>query len=42
MTDVSRARNIAIVGSHHAGKTTLVEALLSHCGAVSRKGSVVD
>jgi elongation factor G len=42
MPDTSRVRNIAIVGTHHAGKTTLVEAILSHCGATSRKGAVTD
>lgn len=42
MTDISRVRNIAIVGSHHAGKTTLVESILSHCGAIGRRGTVVD
>ncbi|HEX5275982.1 MAG TPA: elongation factor G [Candidatus Rubrimentiphilum sp.] len=42
MPDISRVRNIAIVGTHHAGKTTLVEAILSHCGAISRKGAVTD
>ncbi len=42
MTDISRVRNIAIVGTHHAGKTTLVEAILSHCGATSRRGAVTD
>ena len=42
MTDISRVRNIAIVGSHHAGKTTLVEAILMHCGALGRKGAVTD
>jgi elongation factor G len=41
-SDISRVRNIAIVGSHHAGKTTLVEAILAHCGAIGRKGSVTD
>jgi elongation factor G len=40
--DISRVRNIGIVGSHHAGKTTLVEAILAHCGAIGRKGTVVD
>ncbi len=38
-SDISRVRNIGIVGSHHAGKTTLVEAILAHCGAIGRKGS---
>ena len=41
-SDISRVRNIGIVGSHHAGKTTLVEAILSYCGAISRKGTVID
>ena len=41
-SDISRVRNIGIVGSHHAGKTTLVEAILAHCGAIGRKGSVTD
>lgn len=41
-TDISRVRNIAIVGSHHAGKTTLVEAILAHCGTIGRKGAVTD
>jgi elongation factor G len=35
-------RNIAFVGPHHSGKTTLVEALLVHAQAIPRKGSVVD
>ena len=35
-------RNVAFVGPHHSGKTTLVEALLAHAHAVPRKGSVVD
>ncbi|MBV9440981.1 MAG: elongation factor G, partial [Candidatus Eremiobacteraeota bacterium] len=30
------------VGPHHGGKTTLIEALLAHCGAVPRRGSVRD
>jgi elongation factor G len=40
--DIARLRNIAIVGPHHGGKTTLVEALLAHCGAIPRRGSVRD
>jgi len=40
MTDISRLRNVAFVGPHHAGKTTLVEALLARCGAIPRRGSV--
>ncbi len=35
-------RNVAFVGPHHSGKTTLVEALLAHTSAVPRKGSVTD
>ncbi|HXN08436.1 MAG TPA: GTP-binding protein, partial [Candidatus Acidoferrales bacterium] len=35
-------RNVAFVGPHHSGKTTLVEALLSQAQAIPRKGSVVD
>jgi elongation factor G len=35
-------RNVALVGPHHSGKTTFVEALLASTGAVPRKGSVVD
>jgi elongation factor G len=37
-----RRRNVAIVGPHHTGKTTLVEALLAGCGAIPRRGSVSD
>ncbi|CAA9355719.1 MAG: Translation elongation factor G-related protein [uncultured Frankineae bacterium] len=35
-------RNVAVVGHSGAGKTTLVEALLAHTGAVSRAGRVLD
>ncbi len=42
MADIDRQRNIAFVGPHHAGKTTLVEAVLAHCGAIPRRGSVID
>src|SRR5579863_104837 len=40
--DIDRQRNIAFVGPHHAGKTTLVEAVLAHCGAIGRRGSIAD
>jgi elongation factor G len=42
MAQIERQRNIAFVGPHHAGKTTLVEAVLAHCGAIGRRGSVGD
>jgi elongation factor G len=42
MADISRLRNIAFVGTHHAGKTTLVEAVLAHCGAIGRRGTIAD
>lgn len=42
MTDISRIRNVAIAGGHHAGKTTLVEAILERCGAIARRGTVAD
>jgi elongation factor G len=42
MGDIARRRNVAVVGPHHAGKTTLVEALLAGCGAIPRRGSVSD
>src|SRR5579884_1535761 len=42
MEDIARLRNVAVVGPHPAGKTTLVEALLAHCGAIPRRGSVRD
>ena len=35
-------RNVAVVGHSGAGKTTLVEALLLHAGAISRAGRVDD
>jgi elongation factor G len=40
--DISRRRNLAVVGLHHAGKTTLTEDILHHCGAIPRRGSVAD
>jgi elongation factor G len=40
--DISRLRDVAVVGPHHSGKTTLIEALLAHCGAIARRGSVHD
>jgi elongation factor G len=40
--DAVGIRNVALVGPHHSGKTTLAEALLANAGAIARKGSVVD
>ncbi|HEX4012966.1 MAG TPA: elongation factor G [Candidatus Cybelea sp.] len=42
MADIARLRNIAFVGPHHTGKTTLVEAILAHTGAIGRRGSISD
>jgi elongation factor G len=42
MPELSRLRDVAVVGPHHSGKTTLIEALLAHCGAIPRRGSVHD
>ncbi len=42
MTDLSRIRNVAIVGTHHSGKTTVAEAILAFTGAIARRGSVAD
>lgn len=40
--EIERQRNVAFVGPHHAGKTTLVEAVLAHCNAIGRRGSIAD
>lgn len=37
-----RIRNVVLVGPSQSGKTSLVEALLAHTGAIPRAGSVVD
>jgi elongation factor G len=42
MADIARLRNIAFIGPHHAGKTTLVESILAQTGAITRRGSILD
>ncbi|HZY98549.1 MAG TPA: elongation factor G [Candidatus Baltobacteraceae bacterium] len=42
MADIARLRNIAFVGPHHGGKTTLVEAVLALTGAIGRRGAIAD
>ena len=40
--DAKMKRNMALVGHAHCGKTTLAESMLSICGAVTRKGDVMQ
>jgi elongation factor G len=40
--DVSRIRNIAIVGPYSSGKTTLLESILFLSGATNRQGRIRD
>lgn len=40
--EVGNKRNIAVVGHHGSGKTSLIEAILYHTGATERLGRVDD
>lgn len=40
--EVGKKRNIAVVGNHGAGKTTLIEAILYHTGSIERLGRIED
>ncbi|MCI4627061.1 MAG: elongation factor G [Candidatus Magnetoovum sp. WYHC-5] len=40
--EVEKLRNIALIGHSGAGKTTLAEAILYNCGAITRMGNVED
>lgn len=38
----SNIRNVAFIGTHHSGKTSLVESLLFLTGALTRRGKTLD
>ena len=39
-TDVKKIRNVAVIGHHKSGKTTLVETMLFNAGVINRIGTV--
>ncbi len=40
--EIGKKRNIAVVGNHGAGKTSLIEAILYHTGSIDRLGRIED
>ncbi len=40
--EVGKKRNIAVVGHHGTGKTSLIEAILYHTGSIDRMGKIDD
>ena len=40
--DEKHIKNIALVGAHHSGKTTLAETMLFEAGLLNRRGKVED
>ena len=40
--EVGKKRNIAVVGHHGSGKTSLIEAILYHTGETTRLGRIDD
>ena len=39
---LTHTRNVAFVGPNHAGKTSLIEAILHATGAITRRGKIAD
>ncbi|MBX9878287.1 MAG: elongation factor G [Candidatus Obscuribacterales bacterium] len=39
---LTHTRNVAFVGPNHAGKTSLIEAILHSTGAITRRGKIAD